>query len=338
MDAPDESDSGGPAEAHHGCLLLTGGTGFMGRRLAPLLAKAYPAMRRVSLDRSGHGYLPGWERLNIDIVDAVAFEAAIAALRPTIVVHLAAQSSVGQVAAAAEATWRVNMVATLTLATALARHAPDMTLLFSSTAEVYGASFRNGPAHEETPPLPGNSYALSKLAAESILRDILPQTARLIVARAFNHSGPGQDERFVLPSWAAQIARAEAGLGPAEIKVGNLAAARDFSHVDDVAATYTGLLAAAPRLPRHTTVNVGSGKATSLKTLLDGLIARASRPLTVSVDPARMRPSDIPVAVGDMSRLESLLSSRPQSDVGRILDDVLAHARSAYAATSGKTP
>ena len=120
-----------------------------------------------------------------------------------------------------------------------------------SSSDVYGASFRQGPATEETPPAPLNPYAASKLAAELMLRDVLPSSSKLIIARAFNHTGPGQDERFVLPSFAAQIARIEAGLAEPRLRVGDLAAERDFMHVADVADAYVRLLERAGGLQRR---------------------------------------------------------------------------------------
>jgi GDP-4-dehydro-6-deoxy-D-mannose reductase len=326
-------DASASSEARHDtslagkCLLLTGGTGFVGRHLAPRLAKAFPHMRHVMIARTSNEDVQSWDRFKVDLADADALTAAVGILRPAMVVHMAAQSSVGQASQAAELTWRINTLASLTLAAALARHAPAATVLLTSTAEVYGASFRDGPARETTPAAPGNSYAISKLAAEQIFHDILPGKARLIVARAFNHSGRGQDERFVLPSWAAQIARAEAGFAPATIKVGNLSAARDFLHVEDVVDAYVSLLNAAPRLGLRTTVNVASGKAVPLQGLLDGLRARAKRSMSISKDPARMRPSDIPIAVGDIERLSELTGWRPVLGIDRILDDVLDEAR-----------
>jgi GDP-4-dehydro-6-deoxy-D-mannose reductase len=199
--------------------------------------------------------------------------------------------------------------------------------LFTSTAEVYGASFLSGTAREDTPTAPTNAYAVSKLAAEYILQNILPPATRLIIARAFNHSGPGQDGRFVLPSFAAQIARAEAGSGPAVIRVGNLDAERDFLHVADVVEAYIALLAATGEQPRLTQVNVASGEAWRLRGLLEGLLARARRSITVEVDPARMRPADIPRVVGDASRLRDLTGWRPRLGVDAILDDLLAYFR-----------
>lgn len=308
-------------------LLLTGGTGFVGRRLAPRLTAAFPAYDRLALVQGDQAAPDGFSAATVDLTDAGALEAIIAAHPPTIVVHMAAQSSVGAGLVAARSTWAVNVGATIGLATAVARHAPDATVLFTSSGEVYGAAFRSGPASETTPVAPLNSYAVSKLAGERILADLLPPGARLIVTRALNHSGPGQDERFVLPSWARQIARAEAGLSPPRLLVGNLDAARDFLHVDDVIDAYLALLGAAPTLPPRSTFNVASGRATPLRELLQRMRVRSRTDLAIEIDSARLRPSDVPVATADIAAITTATGWRPRRSLDGLLDELMADAR-----------
>jgi GDP-4-dehydro-6-deoxy-D-mannose reductase len=308
-------------------LLMTGGNGFVGGHLAPVLAARFPGHRRIMLTQSGRTAQPDWEAVAGDLTDEPGIDQLIKTLRPATVVHLAAQASVGQAASAAEATWRVNFGGSFALAAAAARHAPGGVFLFSSTAEVYGASFRNGPASEATTPAPGNAYAASKLAAELMLQSVLPAATRLIIARAFNHSGAGQDERFVLPSFAAQIARIEAGMTAPRLLVGNLAAERDFLHVADVVDAYVGLLMAAGRLAPCTLVNVASGRAVKIEALLGRLQAMSQTPFEIVADPGRMRPSDIPRAVGDAGRLHALTGWSPQRGLDDMLHDVLQSQR-----------
>lgn len=291
-------------------LLLVGGTGFVGAHLSRALVGAFPDHRRLRLQRERDLAVPeGWEAARADLLDERAIDTVIADLKPAVVVHLAAQS---HVMGAAEQTWRVNFGGTLSLAAAVARHVPEGLFFFTSSGEVYGRSFNDGPATEDTCPRPMNSYASSKLAAEAMLRDVLPRTSRLIVARAFNHTGPGQDERFVIPAFAAQIARIEAGLIPPVMKVGNLSAERDFLSIGDVIDAYVRLLTGATAETR-TTVNVSSGTPRKIQDLLDLLLAMARTPVTVEVDPERLRPSDIPVAVGNSRKLRDLTGWDPQS-------------------------
>lgn len=310
------------------CILLTGAGGFVGRCMARALVAGAPEARRAALVHAAPAApIDGFETVQADIADTAAVEAAVAALRPDLVLHLAAQSSVGAAAGGAAETWRVNAVGALSLAEALARHAPEATVLFTSSSEVYGAAFNDGPLDEDTPPRPQNAYARSKLAAEGALSDVLPPTARLVIARAFNHTGPGQDERFALPSFAAQIARIEAGLAPPRIMVGNLDAERDFLHVDDVVAAYLALVEAATRLPHRALVNVASGVPRRIGDLLDALVAQARVPLAIVQDPARMRPSDVPRATAAPERLRAWTGWGPASTMETMLADVLVSAR-----------
>lgn len=302
-------------------LLLLGGTGFVGGYLAPALAAAYPGHRRVLLTRAGDEAVPhGWEARTADLLNPGMIEDLVAEIRPEVVVHLAAVASV---MSDAETTWGVNFGGTFALASAVARHAPEGVFLFSSSGEVYGRSFKEGVATEETVPRPQNPYASSKLAAEGMLRDVLPATKRLVVTRSFNHTGPGQDERFVLPTFAAQIARMEAGQTPPVMHVGNLSAERDFLHVADVVDAYVRLLTT-PGLESRVLVNVASGHAYRIDGLLERLRSASRCAFEVEIDPARLRPSDIPRAVGDPSSLKRMIGWEPKRNIEEILLELLA--------------
>lgn len=316
-------------------LLLVGGTGFVGDHMAPALRRAFPGHRHVMMTREAETVAEGWSAEIANLLDSAGVEAAVARLKPDIVVHLAAQASIDAAVNAAETTWRVNFGGTFALASAMARHAPGGTFFFTSSAEVYGRSFIFGKATEDTPPQPGNAYAASKLAAEHALAQVLPPETRLIITRSFNHTGPGQDERFALPSFAAQIARIETGRVPPVVRVGDLSAERDFLHVSDVVDAYVRLLTAdVPQ--RRTLVNVSSGQGHRIGDLLQALCDLARVPVHVEQDPARMRPSGIPSAVGDPARLKQLVGWHPS----RTIDDTLAElmdwwrARVAVAAAS----
>jgi GDP-4-dehydro-6-deoxy-D-mannose reductase len=310
------------------CLLLTGGTGFVGRYLAPLLRTAHPNHRLVLLCRPNEvAAIDGWEPEIAEIADEKAIDRIVGRLGPSIVVHLAAQSSIAAALGAAEATWRTNFCGSLSLASALARHTAGGTFLFASTSEVYGRHLGNEPVDESVLPNPMNPYAASKLAAERMLADVLPAATRLIVTRAFNHSGPGQDERFVLPSFAAQIARIESGQTPARISVGNLEAMRDFLHVADVVDAYVRLIGLADRLEARAVVNIASGKAWKIADLLTMMRQMAKKPLDIFNDPARMRASDVPVALGNAARLKALTGWEPRYGIEDIIRGLLERAR-----------
>jgi GDP-4-dehydro-6-deoxy-D-mannose reductase len=159
---------------------------------------------------------------------------------------------------------------------------------------------------EETAPVrPTNPYARSKLAAEIMLADALSETCPVIALRLLNHTGPGQDERFVVPSFAAQIARIEAGVAPPVLKVGNLTAERDFIDIADVIEAYLLALRLAQSTTGFRLFNVGSGKPRSIASILDQLVAMSTSACEIEQDPTRMRASDIPRATCDTSAFHS---------------------------------
>lgn len=309
-------------------VLLTGGGGFVGGYLSPLLAQAYPQAERVLLRRPGSTEeRAGYDCVEAEVYDFDAINDIVARLRPDLVVHLAAQASVGESQRDAAGTWQVNCAGTLALASACARFAPEVTFFFVSSGQVYGATLLGGPVREDAPLRPVGAYARSKAAAEQVLEDVLPSTARLVALRPFNHTGPGQDERFPLPSFAAQIARIEKGLQPPEIRVGNLSAKRDYLDVRDVGDAYIRLIQGSTSLPMRSVFNVCSGAAHSLGELLTKMRGLSPADVAVIVDPERLRPIDVPEAVGVNERLVSTLNWTPQRRFEDTLADLLDWAR-----------
>ncbi|PWB80462.1 MAG: epimerase [Methylocystaceae bacterium] len=313
-------------------ILLTGGTGFVGPYLVDALARAYPDAKRHILIRPGEAnHSRGWTPVVADLVDEAAVGRAVAQSRPDLVVHLAAQASAAQSLCAAESTWRVNFQGSFNLAAGVARHAPAAVVLFVSSADVYGSRLRDGPATEGTAFGPLTAYGRSKVAAEGMLADILPPASRLIVARPFNHSGPGQDRRFALPSFAAQIAAIERGRAAPRVDVGDLTIQRDFLDVRDVVDAYLRLIDAAPRLDPRSVFNIASGTPRSLASMLDALRRLATREFDIVVDAARLRPAEVQAASGDASKLRDLTGWRPLHSVDDMLAALLDHWRAAEA-------
>lgn len=314
-----------PLPAPYRRILLTGGTGFVGGHLCPRLVAAFPQAERLILTRSGDPVTrAGFATKVVDLTDRVAVATAVQVFQPDLVMHLAAQASAAS--AAKLDTWRINLEATLHLAGAVTEHAPTATVFFVSSAEIYGLSFRDGPASEATWPRPMNAYARAKYAAELALADVLPASATLIVARAFNHTGPGQDTRFALPAFAAQIAAIEAGHSAPRLMVGNLDAERDFLDVRDVCDAYLALLATTKPGDR-TTVNIASGKAYRIGDLLDEVRALARTSFEIVQDPARMRPSEIARSVGRGEALTQRTGWAPRFAISDTLRDVLDDQR-----------
>ena len=310
----------------------------MGSHLAPALAADNPQAQRAMLTLPGAGGAvdPAWARLDGDLLDAAALERTIEDFRPDLVAHLAAQASIGQALRAGEATWRVNFCGSIHLASALARHAPEAVVLFSSSASVYGASLKDGPAREDTPLKPLDAYGRSKAAAEAMLGDVLAPTARLVIVRPVNHTGPRQSpQNFVLSSFASQIAAIEAGRHEPRLRVGDLAKARDFLDVRDVVAAYRALIAQADALTeRVSCFNVGSGAPVAIGDLLEGLRALARRPFEVELEPALLRPAavDLPSVALDAGKLTAATGWRPAHSTQEMLGALLDYWRSVEAA------
>jgi GDP-4-dehydro-6-deoxy-D-mannose reductase len=308
-------------------ILMTGASGFVGCRLAPALQAAYPAAALAAISYSPSDTCPGWTTFCADLADADAINAVVCSWRPNLIVHLAAQSSVGEESKFVESTWRTNGVGALNLASAIARTVPESIVFNVSTGEVYGSSFLNGRASETTPLSPRSVYARSKAAAETIFQDVLPPESRLVTVRPLNHTGAGQDERFVLPSFAAQIARIEAGLVPPKLQVGNLDIERDFLDVRDVIDAYLLILAGPEALPRRAVLNVASGKPRRIGDLLDVMVSASTRPFDVEIDPARLRPAEIPRIVGDASAVRRHFGWIPKYSVDELVVELLTYWR-----------
>nr|WP_303696008.1 GDP-mannose 4,6-dehydratase [Brevundimonas subvibrioides] len=308
-------------------ILVTGASGFVGRRLVPRLSRDATVKALGGPDMSADSPV-------VDLLDEVSLTAAVTGFRPRTIVHLAAASSVADAARTPGVTWDVNLIGTRNLAHAARRTGEPVHFIFASTAEVYGRAFLDGPCSEETTPQPVSAYGRSKLAAEHLLEDLTGDGFSLTILRLFNHTGAGQDERFVVPAFAAQVAAAEAGVDDA-IRVGNLEARRDFSDVDDIIEAYSAI-AAGPTPEEVIRYNVGSGTVRSIRSILDLLVSQARTPVKAVQDPQRLRAVDIPAAQGDFSRIRSAFGWRAttpfESTALSVLEDQRAKLASSCSA------
>jgi GDP-4-dehydro-6-deoxy-D-mannose reductase len=222
----------------------------------------------------------------------------------------------------------VNLDGTLNVVLALAEALPDCRLLYCSSAEVYGASFRTGRPLDESAPLdPVNPYGASKAAADLMIGQMTKQGLRAVRVRPFNHTGPGQNIEFVVPAFAAQIAQIERGEQPPVIYVGNLASRRDLLDVGDVVDAYCRIIARFDDLPAGCVMNLASGHAISIADILDKLVSMSPTKIKIVQDPTRMRPSDTPVVVGDAGLARRLLDWEPKMDISSTLAGVLDYYR-----------
>ena len=317
-------------------VLVTGASGFVGSRLTARLRGELGQHRRViGWDRTpleDWPVIPGIERWNVDLTDAGAVDAALRAEPPEIVFHLAGITSVRQAEGAARQTYDVNVGGTASLAAALCVHAPGALVIFASSGEVYGGAFASGEPLTETAAVrPLNAYARSKLAAEILLRDRLSETCPVVAMRLLNHSGPGQDERFVIPAFAAQIARIEKGLIPPTIAVGNLDVERDFLDVSDVIDGYMKAFDLAGSAAGFEIYNICSGRPRSIRSVLEQLLSLTTVKPLVEPAPELMRPQEIARTVCDASAFQARTGWQPKRDFSETTTAILDWWRSKIA-------
>jgi GDP-4-dehydro-6-deoxy-D-mannose reductase len=314
-------------------ILVTGANGFVGQILCKTLQAAGHHVIAL-VGGASPAPLHADQSLHCDIRDAEALENTIAQAAPTHVVHLAAVTHVPTSFKEPLLTWQTNVMGSANLLQAVQRQAPQAFVLFVSSSEVYGASFKQGiPLAENTFCQPMNPYAASKLAAEAAFNEYFRQGMQGVIVRPFNHIGVGQSPEFVTASFARQIALIEAGEQAPELKVGNLDASRDFLDVQDVCAAYVQLLQlseSSQAYPRC--YNICSGQPRKIQEILDTLLAMSSTAITVVQDPERMRPSDIPTATGNRSAIEQTIGWQPQIELHQTLEHLLLHWKAQVAA------
>ena len=307
-------------------VLLTGANGFVGNVLLDLL----PAGYRVSCACSVLNPSPraGVEQVVLDIRDPMACVATLERLKPTHIVHLAAISHVPTSFRDPLLAWNTNVMGSLNLLEAIKQKVPDAFVVFASSSEVYGEAFKSGAAlGESSPCLPMNPYAASKLAAELAFEQYFKQGIRGVIARPFNHIGSGQSPDFVTASFARQIALIESGKQAPVMQVGNLEACRDFLDVRDVCAAYLQLLELSDGREHPRVFNIASGQARKIKEILDELISQSTVAISIELDPQRLRPSDIPFAVGNCERIREVLGWQPSIPLKETLASLLADWR-----------
>lgn len=291
-------------------ILVTGASGFVGG----YLLTALESIAGAEVHSAG-----------VAIIDASAVDERVASVQPQVVFHLAAQAHVPTSFSDPDGTWAVNLHGTLNLLRSVAQHCRGATFINVGSSDMYGASFRNGATVDEnTPLLPLNPYAASKAAADlAAFQQAAVSDLRVIRARSFNHSGPGQKEGYVLPAFAAQVARIEAGLQDPVVQVGDLSAERDFLHVADVVDAYLLLASRAADIAPGSAFNIASGHSHRLDALLQGLLSRSRVAIATETDPARLRPVDIARVSARPDALQRATGWQPTHSIDDLLDALL---------------
>lgn len=320
-------------------ILITGITGFAGSHLADYLLANFPQVELFGIKR-WRSKTENVEHLKdkikfyeCDIKDAHNVSEVIEATQPDKIFHLAAQSYVPASWDSPVETLMINMAGQTNILEAVRKIKSkeknyDPVILIAGSSEEYGLVFPNELPIKETNLLrPLSPYGVSK-----VCQDLLgfqywhSYKIKVIRSRAFNHSGPRRGEVFVDSNFAQQIAKIEKGLLPPVIKVGNLEAKRDFTDVRDIVQAYW---LATEKCQPGEAYNICSGKDFTIQEVLDKLLSLAkNKDIKVEQDPARMRPSDVPLLSGDSSRFRELTGWSPKIDyLNQTLEDMLDYWR-----------
>ena len=316
-----------PAVFGSGRALVTGGAGFVGRHLIQALqADGWQVTATALHAPSDADAVADVQWCIGDLREQSHVTDAVERSQPAVVVHLAAISHLPTAAADPGMAWDVNVTASVRLLDTLAKaHAAghySPRLLIVGSAEQYGRhDLAGGRLTEQHALEPRTVYAATKVAQEvAALQTWRATGLEVIAARPFNHSGRGQESRFLLPALVARAValRDRPALEP--LVVGNTTPIRDFLHVSDVVAAYIALL-------RHGTpgeaYNVASGVGRSVQEVAERILARVGRTPVLREDPALLRPVDVPALIGDPTRLQSATGWQPQRSFDDLLDDLL---------------
>jgi nucleoside-diphosphate-sugar epimerase len=295
-------------------ILITGASGFVGRHLTATLAATRQDMTVLTP--------------SLNVCDRAMVAATVQQTAPDVCIHLAAVSTVRGAEQDEAHAWEVNLHGTLNIARAILRHAPDCVMLFISSADAYGESFRAGvPLTEQAVLAPMNTYAATKAAADLALGSMVQRGLRCIRLRSFNHTGPGQSEQFVVAAFARQVARIAAGVQAPVLNVGNIDARRDFLDVRDVCSAYVACIDKAATLATGAILNLASGAPRRVGDILSDLMRIGGTSAELKVDATRVRQGDVPSACGDSTKARMALGWTPVIPWEQTLRDVLADWR-----------
>lgn len=310
-------------------ILITGATGFVGVHLRRYLLTAtewtihgaiYPELEAATLD-------PERETLaRLDLRDPEAVRAYLEQTRPDAIIHLAAQSHVPTAYKDPWDTLENNIRGQLNLLEACVRLELKPRCLVIGSGEEYGRDTPDAmPLREDHPLRPENPYSVSKVAQDVLgYQYFISYQIPVVRMRPFNHIGPGQSPRFVLPAFAQQVARIEAGLQEPVLRVGNLSPARDFTDVRDVVRAYhLALLKGEP----GAAYNVSSSTSRTIQSLVNRLLELARVGIGVEIDPERYRPADVPIVYGSAEKLRQATGWEPEVPFEQTVQDVLEEWR-----------
>lgn len=312
-------------------ILITGAAGFVGTHLIAALKEKKESCELFAWvkDEKEAGNVR-LERTHVFVVDITKKEQVFESLRqikPDEVYHLAAQSSVALSWKMPDVTYEVNVMGTLFLLEGLKDIAPGANVLLVGSAEQYGKVGADELPISENCQLQGvNPYSISKMTQELMARMYVESFGmHLVLVRAFNHIGPGQSTRFVIPDWCSQVVLIEQGKKQPVLKVGNIEVKRDFTDVRDIVSAY--ILLAQKGLAGEV-YNVGSGTSHTLKEVLEQIISSShAKNIVYEIDENKLRPADVKELRADIARLMAVTGWRPKYTLEQSITDILEEMR-----------
>ena len=306
-------------------LLLTGANGFVGQHLISILPdyQILGVVHNSSLqDLENVKYESG------NILDRGFLEDLIRKFQPDSILHLAAIAPTWT--QDPENIFKINLLGTLNLYLAVENQKKesgiDPKIIYVSSAETYGKTINPEKITEENPFFPANYYGSSKVAADRLSYQMSQSSKlKITIIRPFNHTGPGQLKGFFVPDMASQIVEIENDPSKNELMVGNLESIRDISDVRDIVEGYKFILET--DVTPGEAFNLCSGKGTRIKDILDKLLSLAKKDIKIVEDPKRMRPSEVPITIGDNSKFKTLTGWEPKIPLDQTLEDTLNYWR-----------
>ena len=313
-------------------VLITGVTGFVGSYLAEYCLDkgclVFGTGRRRSPLTNIQSLVPNkrFKLLEMELDDSLSISSVIKTSRPDLIFHLAAQSYVPASFESPHYTLNTNILGTLTLLESLRQWSrPSTRMQIAGSSEEYGLVRENEcPIVESQALRPLSPYGVSKVACDLLAAQYVHSYGMQIVrTRAFNHEGARRGREFVTSNFAYQAVRVAAGK-QSELKVGNLDAVRDFSHVKDIVHGYWLAL---EKGEAGEVYNLCSGTKTTIGQIIDILSGTLGRELPFTIDRARLRPSDVPYLVGDSSKFRKQTGWEPRLTFDDAMSDLVTYWR-----------
>jgi GDP-4-dehydro-6-deoxy-D-mannose reductase len=256
-----------------------------------------------------------------DLRDRNSVYRVLSEVKPDIIHHLAAQSFVRASWDNPEFTIFNNIGAELNIFEVCRQLKLDPIIHIAGSSEEYGKTKDEElPIKEDTPLRPMSPYGVSKVAQDMLAQQYFNSYGtKTVITRAFNHEGPRRGKAFVTTSFASQVAEIIKGQREPKIMVGNLEAKRDYTDISDMVYAYRAALASCKYGEPY---NICSGKTHKIQEILDHYLSKTDINIEVISDLKRMRPSDLPVLLGDCTKFKKLTGWEPIVSFHEMLDKI----------------